>query len=180
MTRIDHDCKAFVAFCEANPDKWEDLLERIIDAFCSQQKTDGICFDVIHQHNACNHTMDGSIDIEGKTYRFTIDNGDWAGTVVREWGDEETVGLYTPPPPPQYDMVPIDPSLKATRPSLWKVYLAWRKEPWFAEIIRSYAYDKHFAPGGRTETYYRDKAQSKGLRIVSKEYAQEVINDASK
>jgi hypothetical protein len=56
----------------------------------------------------------------------------------------------------------------------------WRMEPWFAEIIRSYAYDKHFAPGGRTETYYRDKAQSKGLRIVSKEYAQEVINDESK
>jgi hypothetical protein len=170
------DCKPFLAFCEANPDKWEDLLQRVCEAhYANDENAEGISFDVRHMHDAVNYTINGSVEFEGKQYRFTIDDGNWNGTVVREWGDEETVGLYEPPPPTQYDMIPLDPHLKVKRPHMWKVYLLWRKEEWFKELIRSYTYDSHFAPGGKTETYWRDRAKAKGLRIVTKEHAEEEI-----
>ncbi len=170
------DCKSFMSFCESNPDKWESLLQRICEAhYANDEKSEGICFDVRHMHDAVNYTINGSVEFEGKQYRFTIDDGNWNGTVVREWGDEETVGIYEPPPPTLYDMVPSDPYLKVRRPQMWKAYLLWREEPWFKELIGKYAYDAYFAPGGKTESYWRGKAAEKGLRIVTHEHAQEVI-----
>ncbi len=170
------DCQAFLEFCEENPGKWEDLLQRICEAhYANDKKAEGIHIGVRHMHDAVNYTINGSVEFEGKTYRFTIDDGNWNGTVVREWGDEETVGIYQPPPPPRYDMVPIDTSLKTARPQMWKVYLLWREERWFQELIEKYSYDKHFAPGTKTETFWRRKAAEKDLQIVTHEHAQEVI-----
>ena len=44
-----------------------------------------------------------------------------------------------------------------------RVLAYWRKEQWFKDMEQSYNYDRHFAPGGATETYYREKASKKGL-----------------
>jgi len=31
--------------------------------------------------------------------------------------------------------------------------------------LRAYHYDRHFAPGGKTESHYREWAASKGMKI---------------
>jgi hypothetical protein len=164
------DCQSFLDFWKADPQRAESLLSRICEAhYAGNEKEEGIVFDCRHQHNACNYTLNGSVKDGNQEFRFTIDDGNWNGTVVREWGTDENVGLYQPPPPPVYDMVPIDESLEQSRPHMWKVYLAWKKEKWFQEMLRSYAYDSHFAPGLKTEQYWRGKAKEKGLKIVRKD-----------
>ena len=143
----------------------EESLTRICEAHWYKSGS-GVKFIDIHQHDACNHTLSGTIDVGGVEYGFIIDNGNWAGTVVRAWGDPEDVGVYDPGPPPEMaTFVPVDDSLSETSPGLFNVYLAWRKESWFVEKERGYNYDRHFAPGGKTESYYRDWAAKKGMKI---------------
>ena len=164
------DCKEYLEFWQQDSRKAEDVIQRICELhYEGKDKGNGVSFDCRHRHDAVNYTLNGEVELDGKSYRFTIRDGNWDGTVVEEWGTEETVGLYTPPPPPMFDMVPVDDSLESRRPHMWQVYLAWKKEPWFKEIIKSYAYDSHFAPGLKTEQYWRGKAAQKGLKIVQVE-----------
>lgn len=148
----------------------EECLERICDASwgCPDlyKEINGVTFLAIHQHNACNHTLSGTIVHEGQTFGFIIDNGDWAGTEVRAWGDPEDVGVAPEPEPPEpRTFIPRDRGLFLSRPELWSVYLAWRKEPWFRDLERSYNYDRHFQPGGKVEGYYAEKAAKRGLVV---------------
>jgi hypothetical protein len=164
------DCQEFLDFCKADEKRANAILSRICEAhYAGGESVNEVSFDCRHKHDACNYTLNGCVKDGEEEFRFTIDDGNWNGTVVREWGTEENVGLYEPPPPPMYDMVPIDDSLEQTRPQMWKVYLMWKKEEWFKEILSSYAYDAHFAPGLKTEQYWRGKAKAKGLKIVMKE-----------
>ena len=126
--------------------------------------TDGVTFFDVQTHNACNHTFSGTIEIDGTVHGFIIDSGDWNGTVVRSWGDPEDVGVAPEPEEQeQITFLPRDGNLFHASPAMWRVYLSWRKEPWFKDLERSYAYDRHFQPGGRTESYYREKASKRGL-----------------
>lgn len=146
------------------------VLERIIDAFLNGGihggTIDGVTFNDVHQHNACNHTFAGFLEVDGLPHAFCIDNGDWSGTVVREYGTiDEVSGCYDPGPPPEpMAFVPDDPFLEKNRPEIWKVYLYWRKQSWLTEMEGKYNYDRHFAPGGKTETHYREWAAKRGLR----------------
>lgn len=143
----------------------DDVLERICDAQWNGGKGDGITFSAIHQHNVCNHTLVGEIDVDGHVYGFVIDNGDWNGTEVRQWdADPENVGWREPAPPEPATFLPakID---HVANPGLWRVYATWRKERWFADKVRGLNYDRHFAPGGATEKHYREWAATKGLKI---------------
>lgn len=147
----------------------DDALERICNAQWENpglnKPIHGVTFLSIHQHNACNHTLSGTVDIDGVEHGFIIDNGDWNGTEVRAWGDPEDVGMAPEPEPPeQITFLPRDQSLFQTRPEMWRVYLAWRKEPWFREMESGYNYDRHFQPGGYVENHYREKAAKRGLR----------------
>lgn len=147
-----------------------EALERICDAQWSNpglyKTVDGVTFLDIQQHNACNHTLSGTIDIDGVEHGFIIDNGDWAGTVVRAWGDPEDVGTAPEPEPPEpLTFLPNDRSMFWTRPNMWKVYVFWRKEPWFRDMERGYNYDHHFQPSRYIEGHYREKAAKRGLRI---------------
>ena len=147
----------------------EDALERIANAQWSLGNKKGTCDGVtlleVYQHNVCNHTLSGTVEVDGQVYGFIIDSGDWSGTVVRAWGDPEEVGVEPEPEPPEpRTFVPNDDDLAWSRPGMFGVYMAWRKEPWFVEMERSYNYDRHFAPGGKTEGYYRDKASKRGMK----------------
>lgn len=148
----------------------DEALERICNASWGRpdlRKTvDGVTFLAIYQHNACNHTLSGTIYIDGVEHGFIIENGDWNGTEVRAWGDPEDVGTAAEPEPPEpLTLLPRDRSLFSDRPGMWGVYLAWRREAWFSELVRSYAYDRHFQPGGFVEGHYRTKAEKRGLRF---------------
>lgn len=168
---MTYDCDSFVAFSKECGDALaEDILTRVCEAHWSvDHKRYGVEFRDIHQHDACNHTLSGTIDVGGVEYGFIIDNGNWAGTVVREWGLADDVGTYDPPKPIIYTLVPKNPLLRFDAPGLWSVYLAWRGEKWFEEIVRGYNYDRHFAPGGKTEGYWKAKADQRGLKIAPTE-----------
>lgn len=145
-----------------------EALEEIANAQWSLGSREGASGPVtlldVQQHNACNHTLSGTIRLGDEIYGFIIDSGDWAGTVVRAWGDPEEVGVADEPEPQEpRTFLPRNPALFHESPAMWSVYLAWRKEPWFREMERSYNYDRHFQPGGKIEGHYRDKAGKRGL-----------------
>ncbi len=139
----------------------ENTLQRICEAAyteCGSRKHDetDITIGSIHRHDAINMTFTGTVMMpDGIEYGFIIDDGNWNGTQVQEWGLAENVGLYEPPKPDPWRLFPKDAfTLRADRPGLWKVYLLWRKESWFSDLERAYNYDLHFAPGGKTTSYY--------------------------
>lgn len=141
----------------------EEILERICDAHWNR-KGEGVVFHDIFQHNACNHTLSGEIEHEGHKYGFIIQNGDWNGTVVDAWGDSDEVGIYEHPKPTLFTFLPRNHPLECTLAML-TIYFAWRNEKWFSEKIGKYMYDRHFQPGGKIESYYREFAERKGMRI---------------
>ena len=174
---MSSDCKAFLAFCaEAGDDIADGFLQELCDMEWNRdKKSPRIQISSTHQHDACNYTHSGTVTIDGAEYGFVIDNGNWNGTVVREWGAADDITAYEPPAPTVYTFVPIDDAMKDDRPAMWGVYLAWRKEGWFRDKERGYNYDRHFAPGGKTETYYQTWARGRGMKIVPQETADEII-----
>lgn len=143
-----------------------DHLERIADAQWNGNGN-GVHLSDVYQHNACNHTLSGTITDGDEVYGFIIESGDWNGTVVHAWGHEDDIGEFEHPEAPEpYTFVPKSSLLHINRPHLFQEYLGWRQEAWFKEKEIGYNYDSHFAPGGATEKYYRDWADSRGLRIA--------------
>lgn len=148
-----------------------EALERIADAswgwssYKNKERINGVWISDVHTINACNHVYSGNVLIDGTDYGFIIESGDRVGTEIREWGLADDVGTYDPGPPPEpLRLVPRDDNLWCDRPAMFAVYAAWRKEKWFEDLERNYNYDRHFAPGGKTETYYRSKAEARGLK----------------
>jgi hypothetical protein len=163
------DCKGFVDFETTHgTDAAVEVMERICDAHWqgknSSDKT--VTFSNVHTHNAANHTLSGTIEFKGVLYGFIIDNGDWAGTVVQEWGLAEEVGEYQAPEPAQYMFVPVDDNLKTKSPAMWGVYLSWKSSNWFKEKLAAYHYDRHFQPGVKVEDHYGSWAAKQGMKIV--------------
>lgn len=165
------ECDSFVAWAaRVGDDVATDWLERICDAFCQvcakgHGEAHGVRIRDIHQHNACNHTISGSFVHEREELYFIIDNGDWGGTVVKQFGTIDEVGVYEPPKPTRRTFVPADPLLEVLRPELYRVYLAWKKQPWFVEQVGKMNYDFHFAPGEVTRKHYTEWAAKRGLAI---------------
>lgn len=166
-TTLEHP--KFVEFAlRFGDDAADQLLTDICEAFSSSQgkmQCGNVTFTDIHTHNACNHTLVGFIFYQGEEFHFIIDNGDWAGTVIQDFGTREDVGDYDPPEPSQFAFVPNDDDLKTSRPELWEVYLKWKKESWFIEKLQAYHYDRNVQPGIITERHYQDWAASKGMKI---------------
>ncbi|QDU67665.1 hypothetical protein [Engelhardtia mirabilis] len=144
----------------------EDFLERLADMTWNHEKErDGISIDEIHAFDAINHVVSGTVEIDGLEYGFQIESGDIHGTLVHAWGAAEDVGRYVPPEPEQRTFIPRDRELPTRRPEMFAVYLAWRDTPWFKEKVGGLNYDSHFAPGGKTESYYSDWAAQRGMTV---------------
>jgi hypothetical protein len=168
----------FAAFCaEFGNSAGIEVLERIADAAWSYDtKREDIQFCQRHQINACNHIYGGRIRYAARWYGFVIESGDRNGTVVMEWGSEDDVsGWFSEPKPTIYSLVPTDDSLGIYRPEMFRVYLQWQKQKWFAEMHSGYNYDRHFAPGCKTEEYWRGAATKKGLKFVTSTERDEVV-----
>lgn len=159
----------FDAFCDKYGDSaGQEVLERICSAHYNGDG-EGVHLSNVHRHNACNHTYTGYVEYAGETFHFVIHSGDWNGTDVQEFGTIDEVECYEPPKPTLYTFVPRNPLLKFEKPAMWNVYLLWREEEWFKNKVRGYNYDRHFAPGVKTEQHYREFARSKGLVIAPME-----------
>lgn len=147
----------------------DEILERIADAGWDYNKNTvhhGVCIHERHTINATNHVYSGTVEHEDVSYGFQIESGDNNGTVVIEWGLEDDVGTFDPGPPPEpRTFLPNDQFLSDHRPEMFDVYCHWRNTPWFKEKQGAYNYDRHFQPGSKIETHYRDWAATKGMRI---------------
>lgn len=152
------------AFEAAHPDLATSICERIGDALWNHQRgtRDGLTIRDVHQHDACNHTISGAIefDLDGElVYReFIFRSGNMGGDDMIEWGED--VGMYEPPEP---DPMVFGPGPGADYRLIAQVYPLWRKEKWLQDLESGYNYDRHFAPGGKTESHYRQKAAQRGL-----------------
>lgn len=126
--------------------------------------------------DAINCRAHGIITIEGAEFTFQMDDGNRNGTVLREWESDKPFEHHVPV---SWALQPsralIDEAVMASKgPFLiwkWDAMLANRKA--IAEIPGKYAYDKHFAPGGKTESFWRDQAAKHHFEIVSQETADE-------
>lgn len=109
---------------------------------------------------------------------FLLDNGNWTGTVLRGWEEAGQQKMPTDEPT-QWTLVPrpdvVSDALATERGHIlfqvWEAFLT-RKE--VAEIPGKYAYDKFFAPGGKTEAYWRDRAAKYKLVLSTQEYVDEI------
>lgn len=163
-------------------------LSIVMEAFYAQfqgTKTDKVTFTSIHQHNALNYTFSGTIETDLGNKSFIIRDGDWNGTEVVEWGNEDDVGMYRHPAPDPLNrivFVPNDPMLHVNRPHMWRVYMLWRQTKAFREKEDAYLYDRHFQPGLQIENYYRNWARPKGLvagtlRDIPEQYREAAMKD---
>ncbi len=145
-----------------------EILERICDAHWNG-KGEGIVFTDIYQHNSCNHTLSGNIDVDGIEYGFVIDNGDMDGTQVREWGLAEDVGTFKHPEPQKREdrvtFIPINHISKSNDAFEYKKYMITRETPAFIEKENAYHYDRHFQPGCFVENHYKKWAAEHGFRL---------------
>ena len=147
--------------------KADDISERISDAFCAlraQRGTDGnVTLLDVYQHDAINHTLTGTIEVDNHVYGFICEIGNWVGFRMMEWGDHEDIGYYKPPVVEPFTLIPN--------------WMEWPEESYgfrvqtYARFLRrqdvidklgAYAYDRHFQPGGRVEDYYREWATRMG------------------
>jgi hypothetical protein len=145
----------------------EDVIERIVEAHCSKdEKRYGVHFTDVVEHDVINHTLAGTVDWNGESYGFVVDNGNWNGFVVKKFGLAEDTNISVEQPEPcRLTFVPKDRFLKQTNPAMYGVYLHWREQSWFKEKVSAYLYDRHFQPGNQVENYYRTWAATKGMEI---------------
>lgn len=130
------------------------------------------------KHNVINVTVSGIFTLGDKEFWFLLDDGDWNGTFLRGW-EEAGQQKLEESPPTQWALVPthniIADALAAERGNIllqvWEAFLLCKE---IAEIPGKYAYDKFFAPGGKTENYWRDRAAKYKLELTSQEHADEV------
>lgn len=150
------------AFCREFGDE---MLEAICEAYYEGKESgDRFSFEVV-RHDAINVTLYGFIDDE---IGFVIDDGNYAGTVVQSYGPDTS----TIPPEGYYArLFDVGPGLRhnrslTQRTGLLTVYVAWVRGDGVKDVEKAehdYAYDAHFAPGGKTTEHYAKIAQARGL-----------------
>jgi hypothetical protein len=146
----------------------EEIIERIGEAHWSKDEARyGVHFTDIVEHDVINHTLAGTVDWNGVSHGFVVDNGNWNGFVVRKFGLADDVEIYNleRPEPCQLTFIPKDRFLKQKNPAMYKLYLYWREQSWFKDKVSAYHYDRHFQPGGQVEKHYREWAEKKGMEI---------------
>lgn len=154
----------------------EDLWQRMSDATASGEGDDLVSVHDHERSNALNARASGTVRVGDREFAFEMEDGDRNGTVLLHWGEEERV--FERSEPVRYAVQPtpeaIARSIEAGRTALllasWDAIAA---QPQVAELLRAYGYDRHFAPGGVTETHWQSKAARMGLVIVHAETAVE-------
>lgn len=126
--------------------------------------------------DAINFRAHGIITIGGEEYTFQMEDGNWNGTVLLSWNEGKPFEHHVPT---KWALQPnrelVDKAIMSGKgPFLifkWDAIL--KNRPDVAAIPGKYSYDRHFAPGGKIETYWRGKAASHHFDIVTEETANE-------
>lgn len=157
----------------------ERLREDAMIQMCEEAHSDGTHSNVTilerDRINAINVRVHGIIEIDGEEYTFQMEDGDRNGTELLDWnGDRE----FERHEPTRWTLQPIahlvDDAVTAGNGAfLLAKWDAFMKRPEIASIPDKYSYDNHFAPGLKTQTYWRDKAAEHLFEIVCEETASE-------
>jgi hypothetical protein len=137
----------------------KDLIEELFESVYGS-KFDNIKITEKHNHDVINSVGRAEIIINGEPLYVEWEDGNMNGSQIIDYSFE---GLTAPKRyVTAYKFVPVVRTELAL-----KIYEYWKKENWFKEKERSMNYDFHFAPGEKTQTYYKNFAAQKGLRIES-------------
>ncbi len=150
--------------------KADEIGERISEAFyflrAERGTVDNVTLLDVHQHDVLNHTLTGTIEVEGQTYGFICEIGNWAGFRMMEWGDHEDIGYYKPPVVEPFTLIPDWASWPEESYGFRvQTYARFIRRPDIIEKLGEYAYDRHFQPGGKVEGYYREWAAKMGATL---------------
>lgn len=165
------------------PHLQEDVMQMIAEAaggWCDHASVTILDRD---RHDAINVTAHGIVMVEGVEHRFIVDDGNWNGTVLRDW-DGDTV--FEHHKPTVYALQPerrlIDQAIMSGKGPflLMKWGAVLRNLPDLAAIPGKYAYDRHFQPGIKGEDHWRKAAAKHHFVIVDEETAQETRAALSK
>jgi hypothetical protein len=179
------DCPTAIDLETRFPGQMEAIAELITDMGWDEKVTseaeegeDGcvFLFDRVTL-NACNHAMTGVFWLDGTEWAFEVESGDWNGWVWRSVSAEGPI--------PEIDYKPTVFALQPNSTivaqavmanqgkSLVAKWDAFLERPEFKDLPRKYMYDRHFAPGIKTERYWKDKAATVGFELVDKDTANE-------
>jgi hypothetical protein len=147
----------------------EDRLQQIVEESFGDKPSPGLTFSHIEHHDAINRTIKGYFDHEGEEVCFDVDDGNWNGTVVREFGEDTNLDPPTGHYARLFDMRPQDQwAALPLRTALIDLYRSWCKGEVgdFKKTEEAYAYDAHFAPGIKTTNHYSAYASKVGVVIA--------------
>ena len=150
------------------------MFYRMICDRAHGQKHDAVTILDVDKLDAINVRAEGILRWNGEEYSFHVEDGNWNG---RSSGSGKALVklssatnlLFT-----RYRPNPglVSKAVESNRGSFliakWDAFLT-RND--VKEIPNKYMYDKHFAPGGKTETYWKEAAAKYGFVIVSKDEA---------
>lgn len=125
----------------------------------------------VEKHDSVNYEFSAIFKADnGDEVSIIAMDGNWNGSVIKQWS--KTTDL---------DLEPYEPTVYSFKPEKWlspatfSLYLYWREQDWFKDLERGYNYDKFFAPGIKTNNYYRQEAAKRGLMIATLEDCKEYI-----
>src|SRR5665213_2155178 len=129
--------------------KADDISECISDAFCALRAECGTYGRVtlldVYQHDVCNHTLTGTIEVDSHVYGFICEIGNWAGFRMMEWGDHEDIGYYKPPVVEPVTLIPDWTQWSEESYGFHvQVYARFLRRADVIEKLGAYAYDRHF------------------------------------
>lgn len=153
----------------------EDVMQMIAEAaggWCNHSSVTILDRD---RHDAINVTAHGIVMVEGVEHRFIVDDGNWNGTVLRDWDGDMVFEHHRPT---VYALQPearlIDQAIMSGKgPFLLMKWDAMLRHADIASIPGKYAYDRMMQPGGLIEDHYRKAAAKHHFVIVDEETAQE-------
>lgn len=152
----------------------EDLLTRICEAMHDADHVhDDITIIERDWLNSLNVRAHGIVETGGVEYTFIAESGNNAGFVLDDWNggrDFEPASRAVYALQPQAHVI-ASHIAEGRGPFLIQKWDHFLTRPAIRDIVASYTYDRHFAPGGQTETYWRARASAHLFDIVSAEEA---------
>lgn len=165
------------------PEKMEQIAEELGEFYWDREHRctipegeDGhVWIDEIEMINATNHQVSGAFWLGGVEYAFLVEMGDRNGFEFRHLSaggaiPENKVEHARFALAPRKDLITkaVAEGQGAFLIAKWDEML--KREP-YDQLIRKYHYDRMFAPGIKTERYYRDQAAAGHFQIVSEKEA---------
>lgn len=123
--------------------------------------------------DAINVRASGIIIIAGVEYTFQIQDGNWNGTELLAWESDMPFEHHEPT---RWALQPVrrligDALVNGKGVFLLEKWDAMLLRTEIADIPRNYAYDRHFQPGVKVESHWKEEAAKHHFEIVAESEA---------